>query len=117
VHAKRDAAADAPKTMRVAYRLGLNHWQSEFVCFEHQGYARQKAVGWWQQRSPDPVPDTAERAVEIAEAGGLAHTERITVRSIAGEKYDRIVACKLGPLPEPVAPSVLAGYDPDDIPF
>lgn len=117
VHAKRDAAADAPKTMRVAYRLGLNHWQSEFVCFEHQGYARQKAVGWWRQRSPDPVPDTAERAVEIAEAGGLAHTERITVRSITGEKYDRIVTCKLGPLPEPVAPSGLAGFDPDDIPF
>jgi DNA repair protein RadD len=117
VHAKRDAAADAPKTMRVAYRLGLNHWQSEFVCLEHEGYARQKAVAWWRQRSPDPVPDTAERAVEIAEAGGVAHTERITVRSIAGEKYDRVVACKLGPLPEPVAPSGLASYDPDDIPF
>jgi DNA repair protein RadD len=63
------------------------------------------------------VPDTAERAVEIAGGGGLAHTERITVRSIAGQKYDRIVAHKLGPLPEAVPVGPLGGYDPDEIPF
>lgn len=38
VHIKRDAAPDTPKTMRVDYRLGLNHWQSEWVCIEHSGY-------------------------------------------------------------------------------
>ncbi|MEQ8789500.1 MAG: DEAD/DEAH box helicase family protein [Pirellulaceae bacterium] len=115
VHTKRGASDDDPKTLRVDYRLGLNHWQSEWVCFEHEGYARQKAVAWWRQRSRDPVPDTAERAVEIAEGGGLATTEKITVRNIAGEKYDRVVACKFGPLPEPV--DVFGGYDPDEIPF
>ena len=117
VHTKRDAPPDAPKTFRVTYRVGLNHWQSEFICVEHQGFARQKAVAWWKKRSPDPVPETAERAVEIAVGGGLAHTERITVRSIAGEKYDRIVAHKLGPLPEAVPVGPLGGYDPDEIPF
>jgi DNA repair protein RadD len=117
VHTKRDAPPDAPKTFRVTYRVGLNHWQSEFICVEHQGFARQKAVAWWKKRSPDPVPDTAERAVEIAGGGGLAHTERITVRSIAGQKYDRIVAHKLGPLPEAVPVGPLGGYDPDEIPF
>jgi DNA repair protein RadD len=118
VHTKRDAPPDAPKTMRVDYRLGLNHWQSEFVCFEHEGYARQKAVAWWRQRSPDPVPDTAERGVEIAAGGGVASTERVTIRSIAGEKYDRIVSYKLGPKPDPVpASDGYCGYDPDEIPF
>jgi DNA repair protein RadD len=102
VHQKRDAPDDAPRSMRVDYRLGLAHWQSEFVCFEHTGYARRKAVAWWKRRSPDPVPNTAERAVELAEAGALAPTEAITVRSIAGEKYDRIVGYRLGPVPEPV---------------
>lgn len=116
VHTKRDAPPDAPKTMRVSYRVGFNHWQSEFICFEHDGYARQKAVAWWRRRSPDPVPDTAERAVEIAEAGGLAHTTSITVRTIVGEKYDRIVGYKLGELPEPV-PVGIVGYEPDEIPF
>jgi len=117
VHTKRGAPPDAPKTMRVDYRLGLDHWQSEFICFEHTGYARQKAVAWWRQRSPDPVPDTAQRAVEIAEGGGLAHTEKITVRSIVGEKYDRIVRYKLGPMPEPIPAGEFAPYDPDEIPF
>lgn len=117
VHTKRGAPEDAPRTFRVDYRLGLTHWQSEFVCFEHDGYARQKAVAWWRQRSPDPVPDTAQRAVEIAEGGGLAHTEKITVRSIAGEKYDRVVRYKLGPMPEPIPAGEFAPYDPDEIPF
>jgi len=83
VHTKHGAGDDDPKTLRVDYRLGLNHWQSEWICFEHTGYARRKAVAWWRRRSPDPVPDTAQRAVEIAEGGGLATTEKITVRSVA----------------------------------
>jgi DNA repair protein RadD len=117
VHAKRGSPEDAPRTFRVDYRLGLNHFQSEFVCVEHNGYARQKAVAWWRQRSPDPVPETAERAVEIAEGGGLAHTEKITVRNIAGEKYDRIVRYKLGPLPEPIPAGEFGPYNADEIPF
>lgn len=117
VHTKRDAPPEAPKTMRVDYRLGLNHWQSEFICVEHEGFARQKAVGWWRRRSHDPVPDTAERAVEMAEAGSLATTEMITVRSIAGEKYDRIVDYQLGPMPEALEVSPFDPFDPDEVPF
>ncbi len=115
VHEKKDTRPDAPKTMRVDYMLGLDHWQSEWVCFEHTGYARQKAIAWWRQRSRDPVPDTAERAVEIAEGGGLAMPQTITVRSVAGEKYDRIVGYKLGPVPEP-APA-LPQDNLEDVPF
>lgn len=117
VHTKRDAPPDAPKSMRVDYRLGLNHWQSEFICVEHDGYARQKAVGWWRRRSPDPVPDTAERVVDAAAGGGLASAESITVRSIVGEKYDRIVAYKLGPLPEALAVGSNDRFDLDEVPF
>jgi len=117
VHTKRDAPPDAPKTMRVDYRVGLDHWQPEFICFEHAGYAREKAIAWWKRRSPDPVPDTAERAVEIAEGGGVAHTEKIFVRSVAGEKYDRIQGYKLGPVPEPLPVHDDQGFDGDEIPF
>ncbi|MBU4270527.1 MAG: DEAD/DEAH box helicase [Planctomycetes bacterium] len=117
VHTKRGAQEDAPQSLRVDYRLGLNHWQSEFICFEHDGYARQKAIQWWRQRSPDPVPDTAERAVEIAEGGGVAHTKMITVRNVAGEKYDTIVGHKLGPMPEPVPAGEFDDYDQSEIPF
>ncbi len=118
VHKKRDAPDDAPKSMRVDYRLGLNHWQSEWICVEHEGYARDKAEMWWQRRSHDPVPDTAERAVELAEAGALCATEKIVVRSVAGEKFDRIVGYKLASLPEPESvPAWNDTFDDEEVPF
>jgi len=51
------------------------------------------------QRSNQPVPDTAEQAVDICEAGGIAEAKAITVRSVTGEKYDRIIRHTLGPIP------------------
>lgn len=115
VHAKRGAPDDAPKTMRVRYRVGLDYWVSEWICFEHTGWPRRKAEQWWKQRSPDPVPDTADDAVRIAYSGGVAEPQFITVRSVAGEEYDRIIGCKLGPLPEPSP--FFADADFDDVPF
>jgi DNA repair protein RadD len=104
--------------MRVDYQLGLNHWQSEFICFEHTGFARQKAEAWWQQRSPDPVPDTAEAAVTLANAGALKVTHAITVRSVAGERFDRIVKYDLGDMPEDSsAEAVAAAFSDDETPF
>lgn len=115
VHTKRGAEANAPKTMRVDYQLGLNHWQSEFICLEHDGYARQKALTWWKKRSPEPVPDTAERAIELANAGALCITNAITVRTITGEKFDRVVGWELGRLPEGVP--VGGPVDDEETPF
>jgi DNA repair protein RadD len=117
VHTKRGASEDAPKTMRVDYRVGWHQYKSEWVCFEHEGYARQKAVAWWKRHSPDPVPDTAERAVEIAEAGGVAATLGITVRTVTGDDFERITDYELGPMPEPIPAGELDPDDPDEIPF
>jgi DNA repair protein RadD len=119
VHKKKDSGPDAPKSMRVDYQLGLNHWQSEFICFEHTGYARQKAEAWWQQRSPDPVPDTAEAAVTLANAGALRVTNAITVRSVPGERFDRIVKYDLGSAPEGRLEESIVSTVPDDdeVPF
>jgi DNA repair protein RadD len=115
VHRKKDAAANAPKSMRVDYQLGLNHWQSEFICFEHSGFARQKAESWWKQRSPDAVPETAEDAVTLANAGALRLTHAITVRSVPGERFDRIVKYDLGGMLEIDPEPAFAGDD--DVPF
>jgi len=120
VHIKRDAQADDPTTMRVDYRVGWHQYKSEWVCFEHQGYARQKAIAWWRRRSPDPMPETTEQAVERASNGAVAPTLAIVVRSVAGEPYERIVDYELGPMPEPVPAESLAFYEEgrgDDIPF
>lgn len=115
VHTKKDADESAPKTLRVDYRLGLDYWVSEWICIEHTGWARRKAEQWWKTRSSDPVPDTAQEAADLANNGALAHTEFVTVRSVAGEKFERIHSCRLGPKPEP---SLLhAAIDLDDVPF
>ncbi len=99
VHIKRNAPEDHPRTMRVDYRCGFNDYHSEWVCVEHTGYARAKAEAWWRQRSNEPVPETAEQAVDICEAGGIAETKAITVRSATGEQFDRITDYQLGPIP------------------
>jgi DNA repair protein RadD len=127
VHVKRDAPQDAPRTMRAEYRIGWQKHISEWVCFDHTGYARAKAENWWRQRSNDPVPSTVEEAVALAEAGSLAKPSTIQVRHVAGEPYDRIIGHQLGekppaltegdlsepvPEPEPVYETPL-----EDIPF
>lgn len=99
IHRKRDAEDDAPRCLRVDYMIGLDHWQSEFVCIEHSGFARRKAEAWWRDRCIDPCPDNAEEALDLADAGLLAMSQSITVRSIAGERYDRIINYKLSEIP------------------
>jgi len=116
VHTKRGADENAPKTMRVDYRVGLAHWISEWICFEYEGYPRWKAQQWWLARSNDPIPDTAQRAVDIAVGGGLCWTRSITVRSVVGEPFERIVDYELGEKPEPSA-TVAGGFDDTDVPF
>jgi DNA repair protein RadD len=117
VHTKRGADEDAPKTLRVDYRVGWEQYKSEWICLEHDGYALQKAIAWWKRRSPDPVPDTAEQAVDIINGGGLATTKSITVRAVAGEPYERIVEYELGPLPEAIPVGDMRDDDLSDIPF
>jgi DNA repair protein RadD len=117
IHTKRGASEDAPRTLRVDYRVGWHEYKSEWVCFEHEGYARQKAIAWWRKRSPDPVPDSVERAIEIINGGGLATTLAIKVRSVAGDPYERIIDYELGPMPEGVPASEHSEFDPDEIPF
>jgi DNA repair protein RadD len=119
VHKKRDAPDDAPRTMRVDYKVGWHDYKSEWVCFEHRGYARQKAVAWWKRRSPEPVPDTAQQAVDMAKNGGLAFTSSITVRMVAGDEFERITDYEIGPMPEPTSDGEeeVVSEDALDFPF
>ena len=95
VHTKRNAAPGAPQTMRVDYRVGLAQWCSEWICFEHSGFAKRKAIQWWRLRCRDPVPATAAEAVALARAGRVTPATSITVRYTPGEKYPRVVDYQL----------------------
>jgi DNA repair protein RadD len=56
-----------PPSLRVDYRCGLV-LHREWVCLEHGGFPREKAVAWWRQRGPGlPVPATVTDALAQAE--------------------------------------------------
>ena len=97
VHEKRYADPDTPKTMRVDYQIGFNEFKSEWICPEHTGYAHGKFEKWWRERAAlgCPVPKTAREAVSLANEGLLAEPESITVKTVAGEKFDRITGWRL----------------------
>ena len=90
-------------------------WVSEWICLEHTSWVKRKAEQWWKARSPDQVPDSVQRAADLADAGALAPTAFVTVRSVVGEKFERIIAYQLGPKPE--ACEVWGKVDLDDVPF
>lgn len=101
---KLHAKAGSPlMILLVLYRCGLRHFR-EWVCIEHSGYARQRAVSWWRNRSllaPDVIdiqhcPQTAERAVELAPL--LPTPARIRVRE--ARKYPEIIAHEFDARPD-----------------
>jgi len=112
-HFKKGGTPDDPPTLRVEYitRAGgmVSSWMknsviSEWVCVEHQGFARNKAALWWAARSNDPMPATVDRAIDIAEGGGLAVPSKVwTQADPQNPKYTRIVRVELGPKPEAAA--------------
>lgn len=47
-----------PPCLRVRYTVGVGDDVSEFVCFQHDGFAARKAAMWWRDcggRSPIPI--------------------------------------------------------------
>lgn len=80
-----------PPSMLVSYLCGMVRHR-EWVCIEHDGYARQKAVQWWQKRAPGlPVPTTVEQA--LMQADSLRVPIEIAVRpsgrftEVAGARF------------------------------
>ncbi|MEQ8366706.1 MAG: DEAD/DEAH box helicase [Roseicyclus sp.] len=90
-YSRHDKLGGLP-SLKVTYSCGLKSY-GEWVCIEHQGYARQKAAEWWRKRAPGrPVPLTVDQA--IAEAARLARPSAISVRpsgryvEISGYRFD-----------------------------
>ena len=44
-----------PDSLRVDYFSGLLRTASEWVCFDHHGYAKEKAYQWWARRNPNGI--------------------------------------------------------------
>ena len=76
-YAKHTGKSGMP-TLRVTYYCGLKS-VAEYICLEHQGYARTKAINWWGHRVAPmmPVPRTVDDALGMTET--LATPDEITV--------------------------------------
>lgn len=90
-YSRHDKLGGLP-SLKVTYSCGFTSY-SEWVCIEHQGYARQKATDWWRKRAPGlPVPLSVNEA--IAQTGRLACPSDISVRpsgryfEISGYRFD-----------------------------
>ena len=85
LHEKRDGGIPS---LRVTYRCGMTTF-SEWICFEHHGFALQKAHQWWMQRMPQyPPPSSIEESLRASEY--LPSPIRICTK--AEGKYTKITA-------------------------
>jgi DNA repair protein RadD len=75
---RRHEKEGKPPSMQVSYQTGLT-FHREWICLEHSGFPRTKAVQWWQKRAPAcPVPNTVDEA--LANRTALAVPQRILVK-------------------------------------
>lgn len=111
VHEKRNAEPYAPKTMKIEYRINMLQSFSEWICPEHGGYVKQKFIRWWHKHAPGcDLPHDAQDAVWLATEGALEWPTHITVRTVSGEKYPKIIGYRY-PEKQQDLPSL------DEIPF
>ena len=64
----------------------------EWICVEHDGFAKRKADAWWNMRTRNECPDDSYIAVLMANDGCLRTPEYISVQKDG--KWDRIVSCE-----------------------
>jgi DNA repair protein RadD len=98
-------------TLRVTYKLDIDSLEDaedtwvprqvmEWVCIEHEGFAKSKADKWWEKFSAYDHPASIAEAMEIIHGGGVREPFMVLVQDDG--KWKRIVAHKFqNERPEP----------------
>ncbi len=105
------------RTLRVMYHTGFASQQSEWVCIEHDGWVRAKAVKWWQARCDFECPIDVDRAELYSRH--LRKPCQIVIEEKPDSDFPEIVDCIFDTdeaLPVANEPD-LEEFDDDDIPF
>lgn len=110
-------------TMRVTYFSPMHLLiSSEYICLEHEGYARHKAERWWKAFFPDVAcPDTVDLGVHWHKAGKMRNV--IGVTTVRDGKYTKVKSVEFGdgfipPSEKPPEPEPITMESVDaDIPF
>lgn len=77
----------------------------EWICFEHDGWARERAEKWWRERKIAPVPNSCRAAVEEIGEYGERGTINTPVAIRAEERpdgFDKITKVKYDAAGPPV---------------
>jgi DNA repair protein RadD len=69
-----------PDSMRVDYYSGLLRVASEWVCFNHVGYPKQKAQDWWLKRDKMVMPSGTQMALDYLQGRKINEPVRIATR-------------------------------------
>jgi len=104
-HYKRNSP-ESPPTLRVDYdcrREGADgnlttEVISEWVCLEHEGFARKKAERWWRARSVLEPPDAIPDAVDLCRRGAVAVPRNIT--AVRQGRFWRVLSADIDERPE-----------------
>lgn len=78
---------DKPPMMKVSYYCGFQMF-NEYVCIEHDGFAKHKAKKWWSERTAIPFPESTEHALQLADKLSACTSLRVWTN----KKYPEIMA-------------------------
>ena len=125
---KREGDSMVTPSVRVDYVVSktgehgnlMNITISEWICPQHQGFARRKFEAWWDAHTVCDFPDTAADCVDLLKLGVVRWPLQIT--TTRDGKWYRVTAHEFGDrakpttLAEPEETRVYSGVE-DDCPF
>ncbi len=104
---RRHQKAGKPTSLKVEYYTGVTH-SAEWVCLNHEGFAKRKADGWISRRTDDslfPPIDNVEDALKAA----FQIRAPCYIQINDDGKYDQIIGYKFeGDEPPEGKPAILA---------
>ena len=93
LHYRQHIKPGGKPSLKVTYVCGMVP-HSEWICFEHTGFARRKAEMWWEERAP-------HRAVPHTVAEALTNCQRlpapVAIRVAPQGRYTRILGYRFAP--------------------
>ena len=101
-HRRKDATPDDPSTLQVMYKVpGSFRPVCEWLCPEHEGWARKRFEKWWLDKSAVEPPDSALEAAQLASDGALATPVKIRTTRKSGERFPRVEWLEQTEKPDP----------------
>lgn len=110
IHISKYKSKKPIPTLKIEYVCENFERYFEYICLEHEGYARSKAVRWWIENAPAPAPKNVDEAIER----GFEIVQPTRIKVIQDGKFWKVLARDRAPLPQVNQPEPI---DNDEIDF